>query len=118
MKICWAGPSVSCQKCRPIASKKIHDIAQQTPRTTVLRGSVESGRITYVTRTKLIGFPDYTTVQLEDGTLMVHARLRFGRSDFGVNRARAERWIEGRMTGSPWKFRATSEHSATSGIAP
>ena len=72
-------------------------IARTEPRTTRLAGSPEEGRITYVSRSRLWGFPDYTTVQavpLDNGTtLAVHGRLRFGRSDMGVNRARVERWL-------------------------
>ena len=40
-----------------------------------------------------MGFPDYTTVQLKDDRLMIWARLRFGRSDLGVNRRRVDRWL-------------------------
>ena len=50
--------------------------------------------ITYVTRSRLIGFPDYTTVEAKDGMVTVFARLRFGRSDLGVNRRRVEGWIK------------------------
>jgi uncharacterized protein (DUF1499 family) len=60
------------------------------PRTTVLAGSVEEGRITYVTRTKVFGFPDYTTLDATSGELRAQARLRFGASDLGVNRERLE----------------------------
>ncbi|MEO0402352.1 MAG: DUF1499 domain-containing protein [Pseudomonadota bacterium] len=63
---------------------------QALPRTEVVAGSIASGRITYVTRSATIGFPDYTTLQYADGILKMHARLRFGRSDFGVNRKRLE----------------------------
>ena len=72
---------------------KLNDIALATPRTTLVAGSVEDGRVTYETRSRLIGFPDYTTVEEVDGSLRMFARLRFGRSDFGVNRARLEDWI-------------------------
>lgn len=58
------------------------------PRTEVLAGSPEDGLITYVTRSQLWGFPDYTTVQFSEGTLKLFARLRFGASDLGVNAAR------------------------------
>jgi hypothetical protein len=72
-------------------------VAGDTPRTRRLAGSPEEGRITYVTRSRFWGFPDYTTVAatpVADGTqLTVLARLRFGGSDMGVNRARAEDWI-------------------------
>ena len=73
---------------------ELDQIAQQTPRTKVLAGSVDDGRITYVTRSRLIGFPDYTTVEAKDGMVTVYARLRFGRSDLGVNRRRVEGWIK------------------------
>ncbi|MEP6021043.1 MAG: DUF1499 domain-containing protein [Paracoccaceae bacterium] len=60
-------------------------------RTEILAGAVQDGHITYVTRSKIWGFPDYTTVQLVDDQLRIFARLRFGRSDLGVNRARIDR---------------------------
>ena len=59
----------------------------------VFAGSVAEGRVTYVTRTKWIGFPDYTTAEQHDDVLRVWGRLRFGRSDFGVNKARVDRWL-------------------------
>lgn len=68
-------------------------LAQATPFTTVLAGSVEQGQVTYVTRSKWIGFPDYTTIGIADGTLEIHARLRFGRSDLGVNAKRVKNWL-------------------------
>lgn len=71
-------------------------VAEETPRTRRLAGDPAEGRITYVTRSRLWGFPDYTTVAatpVEGGTqLTVLARLRFGGSDMGVNRARVEGW--------------------------
>ncbi|MCV6584088.1 MAG: DUF1499 domain-containing protein [Marinibacterium sp.] len=66
-----------------------------TPRTQRLAGGAEGGHVTYVTRSKLFGFPDYTTFELRDGTLMVFGRLRFGRSDLGVNRKRVDGWLSG-----------------------
>ena len=68
-------------------------IARNAPRTSVLAGSVSEGRITYITRTKIIGFPDYTTAQQDGDVLRIHGRLRFGRKDFGVNKARVDGWL-------------------------
>ena len=68
-------------------------IALATPRTFRLAGSPEAGRITWVTRSRVFGFPDYTTAELADGELRVTARLRFGLGDSGVNRARVRRWL-------------------------
>ncbi|WP_095589347.1 DUF1499 domain-containing protein [Actibacterium ureilyticum] len=71
-------------------------IARDTPRTRVIAGSVAEGRITYETRSAFWGFPDYTTVEArgDDGAaqLALFARLRFGKSDLGVNAARIDRW--------------------------
>jgi hypothetical protein len=54
------------------------------------------GRITWVTRSLIWGFPDYTTAQvMGDGeTLCLYARQRFGPRDWGVNRARVQGWLE------------------------
>lgn len=82
----------------PDGLERLNALALATPRTRVLAGSVDAGMITYVTRSKLIGFPDYTTVQQtvqQDGYMLkIYGRLRFGRSDFGVNRARVKVWVD------------------------
>ncbi|WP_299893827.1 DUF1499 domain-containing protein [uncultured Ruegeria sp.] len=77
----------------PDGLQRLDLIARATPRTSVLAGSVDEGMITYVTRTKWIGFPDYTTVQQDGDTRRIHGRLRFGRRDFGVNKARVDGWL-------------------------
>ena len=67
-----------------------------TPRTTRLAGSVPEGQITYVTRSRVVGFPDYTTVGVYgdgSGYLEIFGRLRFGRSDLGVNAKRIRGWL-------------------------
>lgn len=73
------------------------EVAMAEPRTTRLAGSPEEGRITYVSRSRLWGFPDYTTVGTvpdDGGTwLMIWGRSRFGEGDLGVNAARIGRWV-------------------------
>lgn len=75
---------------------RLDEVAMATPRTVRLAGSVEEGRITWITRSRLWGFPDYTTAEARgEGTgtrLEVYARLRFGSSDLGVNAARLTAW--------------------------
>jgi uncharacterized protein (DUF1499 family) len=78
--------------------QRLDEIALATPGTTRLAGSPEEGRITWVTRSTLWGFPDYTTAeaQISDvatSDLAVFARSRFGRSDLGVNAARLRDWL-------------------------
>ncbi len=77
----------------PDGLERLDAIARAAPRTTVLAGSVGEGMITYITRTKLFGFPDYTTAQQDAETLRIYARSRFGRKDFGVNRDRITQWL-------------------------
>lgn len=77
--------------------RRLDAIALATPRTTRLAGTPEEGRMTWVTRSRLWGFPDYTTVQTSatcTGTRIdLLARLRFGGDDMGVNAARLSAWF-------------------------
>jgi hypothetical protein len=81
--------------------KAVKRAADGTGQTGVLAGSVADGLITFVTRTKLWGFPDYTTASIiPAGTvdnagplLMIDGRLRFGKFDLDVNKARIEAWL-------------------------
>lgn len=73
---------------------RLHEAMLAQPRTSVLAGTPETGRVTYITRSRVMGFPDYTTIEQDGATLLLYARLRFGKSDLGVNRARLERVIE------------------------
>lgn len=77
----------------PDGLARFADIALATPRTTHLAGSVEEGMMTFVSRSRVWGFPDYTTAQQAGDQLKIYGRLRFGRSDFGVNKARVDGWI-------------------------
>jgi hypothetical protein len=69
-------------------------IARATPRTALFAGSPATGRVTYITRSAFWGFPDFTTVDLFPTRMVIHARLRFGRKDFGVNSARVADWLQ------------------------
>jgi hypothetical protein len=72
---------------------RVDAAARALDRTQPIAGSLTEGRITYRTRSKVIGFPDFTTVEYSDGTLKMFARLRFGASDLGVNAKRLERLL-------------------------
>lgn len=77
----------------PDGLARLADVALGTPRTTLLAGSVGTGMMTFVTRSRFWGFPDYTTVSQQGDQLKIFARQRFGRSDLGVNKDRIDRWI-------------------------
>ena len=68
-------------------------VIEKTPRTRHIAGGEKEGMLTYVTRTKVFGFPEFTTLWLSDTGLHIYARVRFGRIDFGVNRARVGDWL-------------------------
>jgi hypothetical protein len=76
-------------------ASRLEAIILATPRTVRLAGDADFA--TYVTRSALWGFPDYTSVRVKpDGAgsvVTVFARARFGQSDMGVNRARIEGWL-------------------------
>jgi hypothetical protein len=68
----------------------LHQGMLALPRTELLAGGVGEGRLTYITRSKWMGFPDYTTIEQEDGQIKLYGRLRFGKSDLGVNGKRLD----------------------------
>jgi len=72
---------------------ELDKIIRDTERTSHLAGTLEEGMVTYVTRSKLWGFPDYATVWVSEQDLVIHSRLRFGGGDTGVNRARVDNWL-------------------------
>ncbi len=74
--------------------QRMNAVIAAEPRTIVLDGSSEQGMITYITRSRVMGFPDYSTITMSGDDLLIYARSRFGRKDLGVNRARVERWIK------------------------
>jgi uncharacterized protein (DUF1499 family) len=72
-------------------------IARARPRVAVVAGDIDSLMITYVQRSRIVGFPDYLTVKAvstEGGAgLIVYSRSRYGHGDFGVNLARVVAWL-------------------------
>lgn len=79
-------------------------VADGSPRTRVIAGSVADGQVTYLTRSLIWGFPDYTSVRAiaaEGGAQIVaYGRLRFGQSDMGVNAKRLQGWLDAVGSGS------------------
>jgi hypothetical protein len=74
---------------------RLDAIALASPRTERLAGSAEKGRITWVSRSAVLGFPDYTTAQVLEGpSLCVMGWQRFGGEDWGVNAARIGGWMQ------------------------
>lgn len=88
------GASVQLSLPDPQAAlARLDRIALATPRTKRLAGSVEEGRITWISRSRFWGFPDYTTAQVTPEGLVIYGRQRFGSNDWGVNAARLRDWL-------------------------
>ena len=72
-------------------------VARPSRNVATIAGSVKDLHITYVQRSRVIGFPDYISVkavQLSDGAaLIIWSRSRYGHSDLGANRTRIETWM-------------------------
>lgn len=62
-----------------------------------IAGSLAEGFVTYVVRTRLMGYPDFVTITLvpegEVTRMHIFSRSRYGQSDLGVNTARVQRWL-------------------------
>lgn len=66
---------------------------ERTPRTSRLAGSIAEGHASFVTRSRIWGFPDVTNVWIDDDRLAIRGNLVIGRGDLGVNRRRIEGWL-------------------------
>lgn len=84
------------QMAPDVLAQRIDEIARADG-AELIAGSVRSGHMTYLTRTRIMGYPDYTSILVEpagDGAMLLgFARARFGHSDLGNNRARLDRWV-------------------------
>lgn len=79
---------------------RIEAIILATPGTERIAGSLETGFATYVTRSRLWGFPDIANVKVvasdgEEGgaELRILSRLIYGYADMNANRTRLEGWL-------------------------
>lgn len=69
-------------------------IITASPRTQPLAGDPAQGHVSFVTRSRLWGFPDVTNMWLDGDQLFAHGQAVFGQSDLGVNRARLTGWMQ------------------------
>ncbi|NOX40723.1 MAG: DUF1499 domain-containing protein [Alphaproteobacteria bacterium] len=79
-------------------AQKFDAMVMSEPRVSRLAGSAAELWVTYLVRTKWMGYPDYVSVKFvaisnTRSTLAIFSRSRFGKSDLGVNRARVQGWL-------------------------
>ena len=97
-------PTVDYPKTQNNYQTLVADIDQADPlrllpampneKATILAGRPEDGFVTYEIRTPLLKFPDFLSAKLTDDGLHIYSRSRFGISDWGQNKKRAQAWIE------------------------
>ncbi len=99
------GSEVEPDAAAPVVAAPVSDLAAAfdavatgDDRVEVVAGSAAGGHVTYVQRSRTMGYPDYVSVRfidLGDGnsTMAVFSRARFGHSDLGVNKQRVETWV-------------------------
>jgi uncharacterized protein (DUF1499 family) len=68
---------------------RVSEIALATPRTQKLADDP----LQFVTRSRVMGFPDVTAIDIQNGLLTVHAHSVYGQSDLRVNKARVLDWL-------------------------
>lgn len=73
-------------------------IALAEPRTVLLSDDRAARQLAFVQKSKTFRFPDFITVEAvpvagNKTALAVYSRAKYGIRDFGVNRARIERWL-------------------------
>lgn len=83
----------------PIArvATALEQIAMAEAGTATLAGAASEGFVTYVQRSRIMGYPDFISITLtaadDTTTVRMFSRSRDGHSDMGVNKARVARWL-------------------------
>jgi uncharacterized protein (DUF1499 family) len=91
-----ASPAFTVSKDRLIGYWR--DLLAGEKRVTLLVRDNNGGRQIVLQRSALLDFPDVISVEFvslgpDRSSLAIYSRARYGRSDFGVNRARIGRWL-------------------------
>lgn len=72
-------------------------VLSTAPRVSRLAGRASDGLVTYVQRSRIMGYPDAISIRLSPQgnatRVEVFSRSRFGYGDGGVNAARVSRWM-------------------------
>jgi uncharacterized protein (DUF1499 family) len=77
---------------------RVLDLPNREPRTAIVGRDDAARHYVLVQRSLVLGFPDTVDIAIAPvdaghATVAVYSRSRYGRGDFGVNRARLKRWL-------------------------
>lgn len=86
----------------PVDAARLAELWQELlrgeSRILMLSSDPEGRRFVLIQRSALFGFPDVIALEFvrlgpDRSSLAIYSRARYGKLDFGVNRARVERWL-------------------------
>ena len=91
-----ASPAFSIDAAR--LAEMWREMLRSESRVLMLSSQPQEQRYVLIQRSALFGFPDVITVAFvpldpDRSSLAIYSRARYGKLDFGVNRARVERWL-------------------------
>lgn len=90
-------PALILQAPPARVAESLEQMLANAPRVTRLAGRASQGWVTYVQRSRIMGYPDAISIRLTpvgDATRVdIFSRSRFGYGDGGVNAARVTRWM-------------------------
>lgn len=91
-----ASPAFSIDAAR--LAEVWREMLRSESRVLMLSSQPQEHRYVLIQRSVLFGFPDVITIAFvplgpDRSSLAIYSRARYGKLDFGVNRARAERWL-------------------------
>jgi uncharacterized protein (DUF1499 family) len=90
----------------PVIARPVNDVflavqeaVAREPRLEQVEAHASQGRLRYVQRSKVMGFPDTINIKVvptADGrsVVLMYSRSQIGKGDMGVNLARLKRWAE------------------------
>lgn len=92
----WPAPEYAVPAER--LNEALRAIIAAEPRIAWRAASEDGLRFDLVQRSRVFRFPDLIAVQIiplgaDRSTLAIFSRAKYGRRDYGVNRARVERWL-------------------------
>jgi uncharacterized protein (DUF1499 family) len=97
-----SAPADITTKTYPVSARDLRaafaKVIASEPRVTTAETNEAALTDRYIQRSERLGFPDTIVVRFFDrpggqSTLAIYSRSQIGESDFGVNKARAERWL-------------------------
>ncbi len=95
-------PGAAASPVFPVAADGLYwravRLVTEAPRVAIIADDPRQRRVVLIQRSAVFGFPDIVIAEIvplgpSQSSLALYSRARYGRYDFGVNRARVEHWL-------------------------